>query len=87
MGPSSCSIYIYIYIYNTTKLIELSIWIHIVVQHVRIIKVVEIVPCVMMRITILNILEYQKLYKKCVCKMLADNIISKIINMIKDVVY
>jgi hypothetical protein len=28
-------------IYNTTKLIEFSIWIHIVVQRVHVIKVIE----------------------------------------------
>jgi hypothetical protein len=44
-----------VYITNKIKLIEIAIWIHIVVQRVYIIKVVEvveIVPCVMMKITI-----------------------------------
>jgi hypothetical protein len=46
MGPSSGSVCIL-----TTRLIELSICIHILVQRVRIMKViksVEVVPCVMM---------------------------------------
>jgi hypothetical protein len=41
-------------------------WIHIVVPRVHIIKVVEIVPCVMMRITILKILKYQSIQEICI---------------------
>jgi hypothetical protein len=57
-------------LYNT-RLTELSIWIHILIQRVRIIKVmkvVEIVPCVMMRTAILKTLKCQKVYKKFVFK-------------------
>jgi hypothetical protein len=57
-------------LYNTARLIELSIWIHILVQAVHIIKVVEVVPCVMMRITVLK---YQKIYKKLYLKMIEGN--------------
>jgi hypothetical protein len=82
MGPPSDSM---------TKLIELlSVCIHILVQRVHVIKVtnvVEVVPSLMMRITTLKILKYQKLYKKLYLKMLVDSVKSKVINMLKDIVY
>jgi hypothetical protein len=35
---------------------------------IKVIEVVEIVPCVMMRITILKLLKYRRVYKKVVFK-------------------
>jgi hypothetical protein len=70
MGSSSGSVYTY-----NTRLTEVSIWIHIVVQLFHIIKVItfaEVVPYIMMRITILKILKYQRFYKKFVFKIVGE---------------
>jgi hypothetical protein len=70
---------------NTTKLIELSIWIHILVQRVHIVKVIKVVEsnkCVM-RITILK---YQKVYKNFI-KNFGGDVKWKVINMLKDIIY
>jgi hypothetical protein len=47
-------------------------------------QVVKVVPCVIMRITILK---YQNVYKKLYLKMLVDNVILKVINVLKDIIY
>jgi hypothetical protein len=82
-------------LYNTTKLIELSIWIHILVQRVHIIRVIKVIKsytsCRSCALCYdenydIKILKYQKVYKKLYLKMLVDNVISKVINMLKDII-
>jgi hypothetical protein len=51
----------------------------------KVIKV-EVVPCVMTRITIKNI-KRSKVYKKLCLKMLEGNVTLKVINVLKDTIY
>jgi hypothetical protein len=57
-----------VYIINAIKLIEISVWIHIVVQHVPIIKIVKVVEncslCYDENYNIKNIRVYKNLYLK-----------------------
>jgi hypothetical protein len=66
------------------RLIELTIWIHILVQRVHIIKVV--LRC-NVRITILPLLKYQKYTMNLCLKILVENIIKKVFNMSQDTAY
>jgi hypothetical protein len=55
-----------LYIYNMTKLNELPIWIHVLEQHVHIIKDVKFLPCVVMRITILPLSKISEVQEICI---------------------
>jgi predicted AAA+ superfamily ATPase len=50
-------------------------------------KILEVVSSLMMRIAILKTLKYRKIHKKFILKKLVDNVKSKLINMLKDIVY
>jgi hypothetical protein len=65
MFRSSCDCHQAVYIINIIKLIEISIWIHIVVQHVNIIKTVKVVKylCLMLwwKLKYRKILQYTRI--------------------------
>jgi hypothetical protein len=59
------------------------------VHIVKVIKVVKVMPCVVMRITILLLSKISEKYIRNLYlkKMLVDNVISKVINILIDIVY